>query len=206
GGSGGRSSVASILRGHRRQATALSAAPPASTRMKHSLAATATVALTPVGIVPTTATNAASRTPMPPGTGTDTKPTIQERMAAGATASHRAPGSKARATHHVAVPISNQLGRYLATNPIEADHGGTSMDRSRLRSFSARPTSQPSGLGCSTATPAGSSSRTQNAATKWSPPRRSGNRAATASVPARYKAPSDSATLAYAAARGTPPR
>src|SRR5207249_5239596 len=98
---------------------------------------TATTAPTPGGIAPTSATNAASRTPIPPGTGTDTKPMIQETMAAGATANQLASGSNARATHHVAVPMSHQLGRYLATSLIDADHGGTSMCRSRLKSFSA---------------------------------------------------------------------
>src|SRR4051812_34095505 len=101
--------------------------------MKHSRAATATVAFTPVGSVPTSATNAASRTPMPPGTGTDTNPTIQERTAAGATANQPTSGSNARSTHHVAVPISSQLGTYRATSANEADQGGTSMTSLRLR-------------------------------------------------------------------------
>ena len=86
-------------------------APSASTSMNASRATTAIVARTPAGTVPpTSATNAASRTPTPPGTGTSTKPTTHESIAAGAIVSHPTPGSNARATHHVAVPISSHAG------------------------------------------------------------------------------------------------
>jgi len=86
-------------------------APTPSTSMKLSRAATATVAATPDGRTLTSATNADSRTPIPPGIGTSTKPMIHDSTAAGAMSIHATCPSNARATHHVAVPTRSQVGR-----------------------------------------------------------------------------------------------
>src|SRR6266566_10151130 len=109
--------------------------------MNVSRATIATVARVPDGTgPPTRATNAASRTPTPPGTGTRMNPTTHERIAAGATVVQPSRGSNARAMNHVAEPISSQLGTYRASSHIDADQAGTSIDRSRFRMRSTRAT------------------------------------------------------------------
>ena len=87
----------------------MSATPATSTSRNASRLPTAIVAPRPAGS-PDAATNTASSTPAPAGTGTATKPAVHDRVVAMPMRSTGGAGTRARAVHQVAAQMSNQAG------------------------------------------------------------------------------------------------